>query len=355
MQLIARAPDTGRSSSHLSSPRTARVAKAESSRGGGKRTGLSASHDATTRPCLALRFQTGSRTSGVDAHRVHALQGCECREKTHRLKCDPVEVMATVLSRRRQTCCGSKTAVAKEPPARRLGDPRARIDRRVGARRRGRGRNPCRRRFRRPSTPNRSASGHRSLRKSKESVPRSNPAIRRDRRSGPLMPRSVANCRIPLARPTSTPTRHSGSRDQRPLPHRQDLRHPTQPPARGRRGTAGPFSRAGPPLVGPALGIGRLNMATTISTLHSRCDCASRRAQVLADPTRRMSAHRTSKGTVVYYRCYCERPMVALIGRSTGETTDLAGRSAGSVHPVRLANSLALDRLSLAVRAPNAK
>ena len=100
MQLIARAPDTGRSSSHLSSPRTARVAKAESSRGGGKRTGLSANQAATTTPCLALRFQTGSRTSGVDAHRVHALQGCECREKTHRLKCDPVDVMATVLSRR---------------------------------------------------------------------------------------------------------------------------------------------------------------------------------------------------------------------------------------------------------------
>ena len=125
MQLIARAPDTGRSSSHLSSPRTARVAKAESSRGGGKRTGLSASHAATTTPCLALRFQTGSRTSGVDAHRVHTLQGCECREKTHRLKCNPVEVMATVLSRRRPTCCWSKTAVAKEPRARRSGDPRA--------------------------------------------------------------------------------------------------------------------------------------------------------------------------------------------------------------------------------------
>ena len=122
MQLIARAPDTGRSSSHLSSPRTARVAKAESSRGGRKRTGLSASHAATTAPCLGLRFQTGSRTSGVDAHRVHTLQGCECREKTHRLKCDPVEVMATVLSRRRPTCCWSKTAVAKEPRARRLGD-----------------------------------------------------------------------------------------------------------------------------------------------------------------------------------------------------------------------------------------
>ena len=61
---------------------------------------MSASHAATTTPCLALRFQTGSRTSGVDAHRVHTLQGCECREKTHRLKCDPVDVMATVLSRR---------------------------------------------------------------------------------------------------------------------------------------------------------------------------------------------------------------------------------------------------------------
>jgi hypothetical protein len=55
---------------------------------------------ATTTPCFALRFQTGSRRSGVVAHRVHALQGCECREKTHRLKCDPVDVMATVLSRR---------------------------------------------------------------------------------------------------------------------------------------------------------------------------------------------------------------------------------------------------------------
>jgi MFS family permease len=113
-QLIARAPDTGRSSSHLSSPRTARVAKAESSRGGGNRTGLSASHAATTTPCLALRFQTGSRTSGVDAHRVHALQGCECREKTHRLKSDLEEVRATVLPRRHPTFRGSQTAVARE-------------------------------------------------------------------------------------------------------------------------------------------------------------------------------------------------------------------------------------------------
>src|ERR687898_2260130 len=139
MQLIARAPDTGRSSSHLSSPRATRVAKAESSRGGGKRTGLSANHAATTTPCLALRFQTGSRTSGVDAHRVHALQGCECREKTHRLKCDPVEVMATVLSRRRPTCCWSKTAVAKEPRARRLGDPHAVPNDGLGAHDEGRG------------------------------------------------------------------------------------------------------------------------------------------------------------------------------------------------------------------------
>jgi len=139
MQLIARAPDTGRSSSHLSSPRTARVAKAESSRGGGKRTGLSASHAATTTPCLALRFQTGSRTSGVDAHRVHALQGCECREKTHRLKCAPVEVMATVLSRRRRTCCWWKTAVGDEPRARRLGDPHAVPNDGVGAHDEGRG------------------------------------------------------------------------------------------------------------------------------------------------------------------------------------------------------------------------
>jgi hypothetical protein len=62
---------------------------------------LSANHAATTTPCLALLFQTGSRTSGVDAHRVHALQGFECREKTHRLNCDPVDVMTTVSSRRR--------------------------------------------------------------------------------------------------------------------------------------------------------------------------------------------------------------------------------------------------------------
>jgi hypothetical protein len=36
--------------------------------------------------------------SGVDAHRVHALQGCACREKTHRLKGDQLEVMAAVSS-----------------------------------------------------------------------------------------------------------------------------------------------------------------------------------------------------------------------------------------------------------------
>ncbi len=89
------------SPSHRSSPRTARVANAESSGGGGKRTGLSASHAATTTPCFALRFQTGRRTSGVDAHLVHALQGFECREKTHRLKSDPVDVMAAVWSRHR--------------------------------------------------------------------------------------------------------------------------------------------------------------------------------------------------------------------------------------------------------------
>jgi hypothetical protein len=34
--------------------------------------------------------------SGVDAHRVHALQGCEWRAKTHRLQLDHVDAIATV-------------------------------------------------------------------------------------------------------------------------------------------------------------------------------------------------------------------------------------------------------------------
>jgi hypothetical protein len=55
------------------------------------------------------------------------------------LKCDPVEVMATVLSRRRPTCCWSKTAVAKEPRARRLGDPHAVPNDGLGAHDEGRG------------------------------------------------------------------------------------------------------------------------------------------------------------------------------------------------------------------------
>jgi hypothetical protein len=34
------------------------------------------------------------------------------------------------------------------------------------------------------------------------------------------------------------------------------------------------------------------------------------------DPNRRLSTHRTSQGAVVYYRCYCGRPMVGLIARA---------------------------------------
>jgi hypothetical protein len=55
--------------------------------------------------------------------------------------------------------------------------------------------------------------------------------------------------------------------------------------------------------------------------LNATCDCASHQVRALADPARRMSSHRTSLGHVVYYRCYCDRPGVALMqtGPRTGE------------------------------------
>ena len=46
--------------------------------------------------------------------------------------------------------------------------------------------------------------------------------------------------------------------------------------------------------------------------LTSRCECATHRDRAAADPERRISAHRTSQGPVVYYRCYCGSPGVAI-------------------------------------------
>lgn len=50
-----------------------------------------------------------------------------------------------------------------------------------------------------------------------------------------------------------------------------------------------------------------------VEPLARACDCEARRDEAAADPERRISAHRTSRGHVVYYRCYCGRPGVAII------------------------------------------
>jgi hypothetical protein len=46
------------------------------------------------------------------------------------------------------------------------------------------------------------------------------------------------------------------------------------------------------------------------------CACRGGTAAA-ADPSRRMSTHRTSRGHVVYYRCYCGRPGAALMRLGT--------------------------------------
>jgi hypothetical protein len=47
--------------------------------------------------------------------------------------------------------------------------------------------------------------------------------------------------------------------------------------------------------------------------LNARCACASHRTGAASDPAQRISTHRTSGSHVVYYRCYCGRPGVALV------------------------------------------
>jgi hypothetical protein len=43
------------------------------------------------------------------------------------------------------------------------------------------------------------------------------------------------------------------------------------------------------------------------------CACASRRGTAAFDPAQRLSTHRTSRGHVVYFRCYCGRVGLTLI------------------------------------------
>ena len=69
---------------HISSPSTALVAQARSCSGLGKTTAFAIIQASTGTACVHLRVHTGTTTSGVVPHRLHALQGLECRSKTFR-------------------------------------------------------------------------------------------------------------------------------------------------------------------------------------------------------------------------------------------------------------------------------
>ena len=64
--------------------------------------------------------------------------------------------------------------------------------------------------------------------------------------------------------------------------------------------------------------------------LSSRCRCGSEARRALSVPARWMSTHRTSGGIVVYFRCSCGRPRLALVhpigqasvGAADGRTVD---------------------------------
>ena len=47
--------------------------------------------------------------------------------------------------------------------------------------------------------------------------------------------------------------------------------------------------------------------------LRAACVCGSDLERAASDRARRVSTHRTSVGHVVYYRCYCGHPGVALV------------------------------------------
>jgi hypothetical protein len=47
--------------------------------------------------------------------------------------------------------------------------------------------------------------------------------------------------------------------------------------------------------------------------LSANCRCEQLGDGAAADPAQRLSTHRTSQGHVIYYRCYCGRPSVALV------------------------------------------
>jgi hypothetical protein len=49
--------------------------------------------------------------------------------------------------------------------------------------------------------------------------------------------------------------------------------------------------------------------------LIAKCACGSERERAASDPACRISVHNTSRGHVVYYRCYCGRPQAILMSR----------------------------------------
>src|ERR671918_3065876 len=83
--LTAIAASLGRWTIHISSPSTALVAQARSCCGLGKTTALAIIQASTGTACVHLRVHTGTSTSGVVPHRLHALKGLACRSKTFRL------------------------------------------------------------------------------------------------------------------------------------------------------------------------------------------------------------------------------------------------------------------------------
>src|SRR5215207_10106150 len=51
----------------------------------------------------------------------------------------------------------------------------------------------------------------------------------------------------------------------------------------------------------------------TTTIVHSHCTCGADIGTSVADSSRRISTHASSQGSVIYFRCTCGRPQVAVV------------------------------------------
>ncbi len=79
--------------------------------------------------------------------------------------------------------------------------------------------------------------------------------------------------------------------------------------------------RADAPVVAAPVSESHLAVANAMT-----CECGLSAVRAASDPRQRISSHRTTAGHVVYYRCECGRPRIAVMRWTTDrQSTTIAG------------------------------